>query len=77
MEFSVALFVITLVFLIVVMPFVVIMHYVTKWKATRGLSHDEQQLLEDLWKTSQSMDSRLNSLETILQDEVPDWRKKT
>lgn len=77
MEFSVAIFVILIVFMVVVMPFVVIMHYVTKWKATRGLSQDEQQLLEDLWKTSQLMDSRLNSLETILQDEVPDWKKKT
>jgi phage shock protein B len=77
MQFSVALFVIIIVFLVVVMPFIVIMHYGTKWKATRGLSPDEQQLLEDLWKKSQAMDSRLNSLETILDDEVPDWKKKT
>lgn len=76
MEMSVALFVIALVFLVVVMPFIVIMHYGTKWKATRGLSQDEQQLLEELWKKSQVMDSRLNSLETILDDEVPDWKKK-
>lgn len=77
MELSVALFVITLVFLVVVMPFIVIMHYGTKWKATRGLSPDEQQLLEDLWKKSEAIDSRLNSLETILDDQAPDWKKKT
>ncbi len=33
-------------------------------------------MLEDLWKDSQAMQSRLNALETILDDEVPDWRKK-
>jgi phage shock protein B len=67
---------ITIVFMTVVMPIVIIMHYVTKWKATKGLSNDEQRLLEDLWKDSQSMQSRVNALETILDDEVPDWRKK-
>lgn len=77
MEFSLALFVIAIVFMVVVMPFIVIMHYGTKWKAAKGLSSDEQQLLEELWRKSQAMDSRLNSLETILDDEAPDWRKKT
>ena len=69
-------FVLTVIFMTVVLPIVIIMHYVTKWKATKGLSNDEQRLLEDLWKDSQSMQSRLNALETILDDEVPDWRKK-
>jgi phage shock protein B len=56
--------------------FVVIMHYTTKWKATKGLSEDEQRTLEDLWKESQAMQSRVNALETILDNENPDWRKK-
>jgi phage shock protein B len=71
-----SIFVICLVFTVVVLPIIVVMHYVTKWKATKGLSTDEQRLLEDLWKDSQAMQSRVNALETILDDEVPDWRKK-
>ena len=70
------IFVLIIIFMTVVLPIVIIMHYVTKWKATKGLSDDEQRLLEDLWKDSQAMQSRLNALETILDDEVPDWRKK-
>lgn len=70
------IFVLIVIFMTVVLPIVVIMHYVTKWKATKGLSDDEQRLLEDLWKDSQAMQSRLNALETILDGEVPDWRKK-
>ncbi|HLF10311.1 MAG TPA: envelope stress response membrane protein PspB [Gammaproteobacteria bacterium] len=69
-------FAITMVFMTVVLPLVILMHYVTKWKATKGLSDDEQTLLEGLWKDSKAMESRLNALETILDDEVPEWRKK-
>jgi phage shock protein B len=70
------IFAVIMTFMVFVLPLIVIMHYVTKWKATKGLSDDEQRLLEDLWKDSQSMQSRLNALETILDAEVPDWRRK-
>ncbi len=60
-----------------VFPLAIIMHYITKWKATRGLSANEEQMLEDLWRTGQRMESRLNSLEAILEDEVPDGRKRS
>jgi phage shock protein B len=76
MNMTTAIFVLAIIFMTVVLPFVVIMHYTTKWKATKGLSDDEQKMLEDLWKESQAMQSRVNALETILEAEVPDWRKK-
>jgi phage shock protein B len=61
----------------VVAPLVVILHYVTKWKSSRTLSRDEQKMLEELWQDAQKMESRVNALETILDDQVPDWRKRT
>jgi phage shock protein B len=76
MPTSTAVFVLAIVFMTVVVPFVVIMHYTTKWKATKGLSDDEHRMLEDLWKESQAMQSRVNALETILDSQVPDWRTK-
>jgi len=76
MNVTTSIFVLSIILLTVVIPFVVIMHYTTKWKATKGLSDDEQKMLEDLWNESQSMQSRVNALETILDNEVPDWRKK-
>jgi len=57
-----------------VVPLVIIMHYVTKWKTTKGLSGEEQQLLEDLWQASERMESRLNALETILDERPSRWR---
>jgi phage shock protein B len=76
MQITTAMFVLSIIFMIVVVPLFVIMHYTTKWKATKGLSDDEHKMLEDLWKESQAMQSRVNALETILEAQVPDWRKK-
>jgi phage shock protein B len=76
MQVTTAIFVLTIIFMTVIVPLFVIMHYTTKWKATKGLSDDEHQMLEDLWKESQAMQSRVNALETILDSEVPDWRTK-
>jgi phage shock protein B len=76
MDDTTALFVLAIVFMTVVVPFVAIMHYSTKWKATRGLSDDEHKMLEALWRESQTMQTRVNALETILDNEAPDWRKR-
>jgi phage shock protein B len=76
MDDTTAFFVLSIIFMTVVVPFVVIMHYSTKWKATRGLSDDEHKMLEDLWKESQTMQTRVNALETILDNEDSDWRKR-
>ncbi len=67
---------VAIVFTVCVLPLAIIMHYITKWKATRGLSENEERMLEDLWRDSQKMESRLNALEIILDDEVPDWRRR-
>lgn len=69
--------VIAVLFVVVVLPLVVILHYVTKWKSSGGLSKEEERLLEELWENAQKMESRINTLETILDDQVPDWRKRT
>ena len=76
MDATTAMVVLTIIFMVIVLPFIVIMHYTTKWKATKGLSDDEHRMLEDLWKESQAMQTRVNALETILDSQVSDWRKQ-
>ncbi len=68
--------VIGILFVVCVLPLVIILHYVTKWKSTRTLSSDDEKMLEELWADAQKMESRINTLETILDDAVPDWRRK-
>jgi phage shock protein B len=33
-------------------------------------------MLEDMWSLSQRLEERLETLERILDGELPDWRKK-
>lgn len=58
-----------------VLPLAVIMHYVTKWKSTKGLSDEEQQTLEDLWRNAERMSARIETLETILDEQASNWKK--
>ena len=61
----------------VIAPLVIVLHYVTKWKTSKGLSNEDEKMLEELWESAQRMESRINALETILDNEVADWRKRT
>jgi phage shock protein B len=65
-----------IIFLAVVAPIWIIAHYTTRWKATKALSSDEEQLLEELWKNSERLEQRINALDRILDAEVTDWRKQ-
>jgi phage shock protein B len=65
-----------ILFLAVVAPLIVVLHFVTKWKQSREISIDDEQLLEDLWMLSQRLEERLMTLEEILDEDVPDGRRK-
>jgi phage shock protein B len=62
--------------LTIVAPLAIILHFVTRWKQSREISGDDEQLLEELYAASQRMEERLATLEKILDDELPEWRKK-
>ncbi len=51
-----------------------IMHYITEWRKTKTLSADDERLVDDLWKSAQRLERRVEALETILDKEAPRWR---
>ncbi len=65
-----------ILFLLVVAPLFIVLHFVTKWKQSREISRDDEQMLEDLWMLSQRLEERLMTLEKILDEEVPDRGRK-
>ena len=65
-----------ILFLTIIAPLIVVLHFVTKWKQNREISGDDEQMLEDLYLLSQRMEERLATLERILDDEIEDWRKQ-
>lgn len=68
--------VIAILFVTIVLPLVIVLHYVTKWKEAKGLTNEDEKLLEEIWESAQKMESRINALETILDEQAPDWRKR-
>ena len=51
-----------------------IMHYVTEGRKTKSDYADDERLIDDLWRTAQHLERRVDSWETILDRESPDWR---
>ncbi|MFW2405418.1 MAG: envelope stress response membrane protein PspB [Gammaproteobacteria bacterium] len=62
--------------LTVVAPIWIVSHYVTKWRLAKGISTGDAETLEDLWKIAQGMENRIETLESILDENVDGWRSK-
>jgi len=65
-----------IVFLAIPAPIFIVLYFITKWKQTREMSGADEKLIEDLWSLSNRLEDRLEALETILDNEVPEWRRK-
>jgi phage shock protein B len=62
------------VFMVVVAPLWLILHYRTLNKKTAGLSVAEHQQLERLTQVAKQMAERMETLEKILDEQDADWR---
>jgi len=51
------------------------LHYTTQWKRARGISIEDERLLDDLHDTARRLDERLQSIERIMNAENPRWRE--
>ena len=65
-----------IVFLLIPAPLFIALHFITKWKQSREISGGDEKMLEDMWLMSKKLEQRLETLETILDSELPDWRRK-
>lgn len=51
-----------------------VLHYLSRWKADRGLSQQDEALLDELYEMSRRLDGRIDSIERILTAENPSWK---
>jgi phage shock protein B len=65
-----------ILFVAIPAPIFIVLHFITKWKQTREISGGDEEMLEDLWRLSQRLEERLEALETILDSDAPEWRRK-
>ena len=68
--------VVAILFMAVVAPLWILLHYITRWKSTKTISNEDENILGELWESAERIESRLNNIERILDIESPEWRKK-
>ena len=71
----IAIFVPVIVFLVVVAPIWIVLHYRSASKTADGLTSGERGELEDMIDVANKMAERIEILESILDVESPDWRE--
>jgi phage shock protein B len=64
------------IFMIVVAPIWLILHYRSKREISQGLSEGDYTQLHELAATAEKMNNRIKTLEAILDAEAPEWRNK-
>jgi phage shock protein B len=65
-----------IIFMVIVVPLWLILHYSSKARIAKNLSKADEETLAELWSLSEKLESRVESLETILDREVTDWRNR-
>ncbi|MCE0492646.1 envelope stress response membrane protein PspB [Vibrio salinus] len=68
------IFVPLVIFVLIVAPLWLILHYRSKRYTSQGLNEDELQQLHQLIQHTESLKQRVKTLEKILDDEAPNWR---
>ncbi len=65
-----------IIFMIIVAPIWLILHYRSKKQVSQGLSEEEYIQLSELSEMADKMGDRIQTLEAILDAETPNWRSK-
>ncbi|MEK9661752.1 MAG: envelope stress response membrane protein PspB [Alphaproteobacteria bacterium] len=60
--------------LAVVAPIWIVAHYITRWRAAKTLTGEDEKLIQELWESATRMEDRIRTLEKILDAEAPHWR---
>jgi phage shock protein B len=74
MEFWKFMFVPTILFLVIVAPMWLTMHYRSVNRASRGLTREDRDTVEHMLVTVDKMADRIEALESILDAEHKEWR---
>lgn len=76
MEFFQFMFVPTILFMVVVAPIWISMHYRSVNKSSRSLSEEDRESIEHMLETVDKLTDRIGTLESILDADHPQWRQK-
>ncbi len=63
-----------IIFMVIVAPIWITMHYKSVNRANQGLSLEERELLDDLISQSEQLAARIDTLESLLDERSEHWR---
>lgn len=70
------LFVPMILFMVIVAPTWIVMHYRSVNRSSRQLTDEDRQSLEEILVSVDQLASRIESLESILDADHPNWRQQ-
>lgn len=73
--FGMTIGLVTVVSLFIVLPWM-ILHYISKNRASRNLSEDDERMLEDLWRSARTMERRIETLERLIEPDAQPTRPR-
>jgi len=76
MSIAVFFFVPIIIFMGLVAPLWLLLHYFSKRKSVQGLAEEDRLELDELLKTTDKLIDRIEVLERILDTDSPDWRNR-
>ena len=76
MEFCKFMFVPTILFLVVVAPMWITMHYRSVRRSSRSLNLEDRESIEHMLETVDKLTDRIGTLESILDVDHPQWRQQ-
>ena len=77
MDFWNFMFVPTILFMVVVAPIWISLHYRSVSRSSRSLTDEDRESVEHMLETVDTLSERIVTLESILDADHPDWRQQT
>ncbi len=63
-------------FVVIVLPIWIVVHYAVRWRAAKTLSAEDERVLAELHRSAERLEGRVQTLERILDAELPHWRQQ-
>ncbi len=76
MEFWKFMFVPTILFMVIVAPMWITMHYRSLNRSSRSLSQEDRESIDHMLETVDRLTERIDTLEQLLDADHPDWRQQ-
>jgi phage shock protein B len=57
---------VVILLVVIVLPLWIVLHYMTRWRAMRGLAAEDEKMLTDLWNAVRRFEERMDNLERVV-----------